>query len=267
MSVTEIDQSQFDTWRGWLREGAEAVPQDAGDLQPGKYKTKMGDRWVAVAIWYDAERALQFVRDGYKIANYSKQLEIFSYCRPVDDAEYDRIVAGPNGDPIYERIPDNYLALLAHVKALASKPCKIANGKDAERVADLAHALKAVEKKAKTKLDEETARAKEEIAQAKARWSETETIAKTARAVVMGSLQRHLEAKNEPGGAKSQLGRAISLRSYQTIEITDYAAALAHFVEQDPEAFSSVVEKLARAAVKAGVDAPGVKEVTERRAQ
>lgn len=82
------------------------------------------------------------------------------------------------------------------------------------------------------------------------------------------------EASNEPveaapppatkvkaGGAA---GRSVSLRSFVSADITDYRAALKHFANHDD--VKTVIQKLANAAAKAGVEVPGTKIKKERRA-
>ena len=58
--------------------------------------------------------------------------------------------------------------------------------------------------------------------------------------------------------------RAVSLRTYKSARIADYAAALAHFAGNAE--VRAAVQSLADKCVRAGIDVPGVEVVTEQRA-
>jgi len=259
---------QYAIWRGMLETG-DVSPMHLrnSDIHPGRYKTKMGERWVPVAIWRDGENVLHFWRDGKPIEDAGKRLDIYSYCRPVTEKEYEWIGSDKSGDAIYSEIPSDPVKLRARVERIAAIPAVIEDGDDARRMSDIAHVLKQIENICSEREKAEAAPLKKKLADVKARWGFPAELAVAARAPVLREITRHLKSKNEPGGAKGSIGRSLSLRTYTVMEIDDYPLALAHFVETQPEKFRETVEKLARAAIKAGEKVPGAKETEDQRAQ
>jgi hypothetical protein len=266
MDTATSADAQFDRWREWVATKQWHAAVNIAEFVPGYYKTKMGKRFVQVAIWRDADGE-HMTRDGQYIADLSKRLEIWTYCTVVSGEMYDDLIADKSGDPVYAKLPTDAAGLLSRVKALAAITASIDTPDDAARLADVAHALRAAAKIAEDTQKELVDPLKAQIKRANAIWGEIVEFAEVARAPVMGALERYLGGKNEPAGVKGQLGRAISLRTDKTLEITDYGAALSHFVKAAPEEFSSIVEKLARAALKKGEAVPGAKLVEVKRAQ
>ena len=58
-------------------------------------------------------------------------------------------------------------------------------------------------------------------------------------------------------------GRAMTLKSFKSAEITDYEACLAFF--KDSQDVRGTVQDLANKAVRAGIEVPGVKMIEEQR--
>lgn len=244
------------------------LPVTEDDPQPGRYRLKRNGEWKGVAIWYDAQGVLNVLVDGEAIPHVGMS-QVWTSCarHPISETEYERLVGADDAsDPIYAALPDDAEGLLERVRRLAAIPTAIDDADEARRLADAAHLLKQIETRCAETYKDAAAPHAEKIGRLKVLWGEPEGLAKAARDPVMSALTRFLKGKNEPGGVKGQLGRAISLRTYSVLEITDYDAALAHFVKADPEAFKKTVEKLARAAIKNG-EVPGVKHTEDKRAQ
>lgn len=244
------------------------LPVTESNPQPGRYRLRRNGEWRPVAIWIDHD-GVKRVLLGNQLVDSDQHGAIWISCarHAISETEYQELIAGPVDDPVYARLPEEPEHLRGRVERLAAIPTSIENSDDARRLADVAHVLKQIEKTCDERQRELSAPHKEAIGAIRERWGVPCELAIAAREPVMRALATYLKGKNEPGGVKAQLGKAISLRAYKTVEITDLEAALAHFVKEDPEAFTPVVEKLARAAIKTGETPPGVREIEDRRAQ
>lgn len=244
------------------------LPVTEDDPQPGRYRVKRGSEWRAVAIWFGDDKALNFIMDGQTVAE-EMQAHIWTGCAryPISEKEYDRMMNEGGNDPVYSQLPADANSLRIRVERLAAIPAVIVDPDDARMIADIAHVLKQIEKTCDEKQKSLSKPHKDAIASIREAWGLPTELAISAREPFMRALSEHLKQKNEPGGVRGQVGRAISLRSYQALEITDYESALQHFVKADPEAFSETIEKLARKALKAGETVPGAKFTEDRRAQ
>lgn len=255
-------------WETLLADSKARPPVYEDQPQPGRYRMKTGSGWSAVAIWSEGG-LIRVMRDSV-IQPTEKHSGIWVSCarHPITSNEYDSMTDGSQAiDPIYAQLPTDAAGLNARVRGLGSIPSSASDENEAARLADAAHVLKKIETTAREKWREEIAPFEARIAEIRAPLEEIAQNADAVRKTIMQALAAYLMAKNSPGGVRGQLGKAISLRTDKSIEITDYAAALAHFIATDAQAFSSVVEKLARAAIKKGDAVPGVKEVEIRRAQ
>lgn len=256
-------------WEAMIADSKARLPVTESEPQPGRYRMKNGAGWQPVAIWRDDAGAIQVMRGGGM-----ERPETFGHVwvscarHAITPTEYDRMASGEqNTDPVYAKLPTDPQSLTARVKLLGAIAPQVETPDDASRLADCAHVLRQIEKTCADSEKELLAPHLAGINRIKALWGEPAKLAKAAREPIMSALARYLDGKNSQGGVKGQLGKAISLRTDKTVEVTDYLAALHHFVEVRPEAFRALVEKLARAAVKAGETVEGVKEIETRRAQ
>lgn len=250
-----------------LADPSARIPIHEDDPQPGRYRAKNGERYAPVAIWKQ-DGAVIMLRDGQMVPP-SEQSRLWTWCaqNPISPDAYERMASGEQAsDPIYAALPDAPAQLLARIQAIGAMPSSPSTSDEAERLADAAHLLKTIEKRADDTEKELSAPLKAQLAEVAAPWKEVAGMAKAVRDPIMAGLAVFLCKKNEPAGVKGQLGKAISLRTDKTVEVFDLEAAISHFAKADPEAFRGVVEKLARAALKDGT-APGCRLIEKRRAQ
>ena len=252
-----------------LADPSARIPINEEEPQPGRYRHRRNGSWTPVAIWHDESGVLFFLSNGEFINDPQMRSHIWTSCakHAISENEYERLMSGANEfDPVYAALPDDAAKLRARVEKIATIPFVIDDADTARYFADAAHLLKSIETRCNETLKDEKAPLEEKLNALKAKWGEPAELAKAVREPLMNALTKHLKTKNTPGGVKGQAGRSISLRKYDRLEITDYEAALAHFVEKDPEAFRKTVEKLARAALKTG-KVPGAKFVEDKRTQ
>lgn len=264
-----MSETASEYWKTKLANPAVRLPIFEDDPQPGRYRAKSAGRYVAIAIWKDDDGATQMIRDGEHVPA-EDQPRVWTWCAqsPISSDAYDRMASGEqDADPIYSQLPDAAPKILARVRAIGAMPTAPTTPDEAERLADAAHLLKTIEKKATDTAKELIAPLKARIDELSGPWNEVSANAKAARDPIMTGLANFLSKKNEPGGVKGQLGKAISLRTDKVMMIHDLEAALAYFTKKDPAAFEPMVEKLARAAIKNGEDVPGVEIQESRRAQ
>ena len=251
-----------------LADPSARLPVQENSPQPGRYRLKRGNEWAPVAIWHDESGNLIVLSRDAVVAP-DRQPSVWMSCAryPISEAEYERLLNGDIDDPVYAKLPTDSAGLKKRVAAISQLPTAIENSDDARLLADAAHVLKSIEKDCAERYKSAAEPLEGKIAALKADWKKPSEDAVTVRKPIMAALAEFLKKKNEPGGVRSQLGKAISLRTYKAIEVTDYPAAFGWFASKDPEAFRAIVEKLARAAIKAGEDVPGVIETEDRRAQ
>lgn len=255
-------------WEEKLANSKARIPIHEDDPQPGRYRARDGERYVPVAIWKDGETLLM-MRDGVMVPP-DQQPRVWTWCAqsPITPDAYERMTNGEQAsDPIYAQLPASPVQLLVRIQRIGAMPTAPSTSDEAERLADAAHLLKTIEKKADETAKEIAEPLKREIGERCAPWNEVAGMAKAVRDPIMAGLAVFLAKKNEPSGIKGQLGKAISLRTDKSVEVFDLEAALSHFADIDPEAFRAVVEKLARAALKDGGAAPGCRIIENRRAQ
>lgn len=254
-------------WESKLANPAARLPIHEDEPQPGRYRARHGERYVPVAIWRE-NGTLLMLRDGVMVPP-DEQPRTWTWCAqsPITPDAYERMVSGEQAaDPIYAQLPDSPAQLLARVRMIGAMPASPSTSEEAERLADAAHLLKTIEKRADETVKEIAEPLKAQIAEKTGPWNEISANAKAARDPIMAGLAVFLAKKNEPAGIKGQLGKAISLRTDKAVEIFDLEAAIAHFAGVDPEAFRGVVDRLARVALKAGA-VPGCRIIEQRRAQ
>lgn len=265
MSVTQINDYSYHA--AMLADPSARISVTEEDPQPGRYRLRRNGQWRPVAIWHDQDGVLRVLVGGELIEPTHYGATWISCARhAVSEDEYERLLNGTGDDPVYAKLPEDARQLRIRVERIAAIPAVIENGDDARMLADVAHVLKAIEKTCDERQAAESLPHKSALSAIKERWGVPAELAAIAREPVMRALTAHLKAKNEPGGAKGQMGRAISLRSVKVLEITDYEAALAHFVKEEPEAFLKTVETLARKALKNGT-CPGAKMIDDKAAQ
>ena len=258
---------QFAQWRQWVEDDVYCIPQDVIGLIPGKYQTKMGQRFVGVAVWLDDDGVLQFIRDGKEITDEKKRYQIFDFVRPVSEEQYEFVTKDHAGDPIYDKLPQTLKDLGVRLKLLTLVPFEIKNREDAESCADAQHVLKQIENTINNQYKDAKEPFNLKLKAVKEMHEPLLDFAKDRRKPFMAALTGYLQKQNDKKGVKGQLGKAISLRSYTLVELSDYKAAFAYFVQEKPDAFKDFVLKLARADVEKGGTPPGIKTTEDRRAQ
>lgn len=263
--MTAITTSDY--WESKLANSAARIPIHEDDPQPGRYRAKNGEGYAPVAIWKEGDRTIM-LKNG-QVVPPDQQGAVWTWCaqNPITPQAYDRMTSGEQAaDFIYSQLPHGPHELLQRVQQIGALPSHPSTSEEAERLADAAHLLKTIEKKADETSKDLAAPLKRQIEELTGPWNEIAGMAKAVRDPITSGLAIFLAKKNDKGGVKGQLGKAISLRTDKSVEITNYEAALAHFVEADPEAFRGVVERLARAALKEGA-VPGARYVETKRAQ
>lgn len=145
---------------------------------------------------------------------------------------------------------------------LAVTVCKRAltpwlQAKEAERQAAAAAARAESERKA-----EEARLAREAAAETDLDARErAEALAKEAAKAEKAANKAERGRAQTAGGAK-----AVSLRTYYSPSVTDFKAALLHYLKVNPQAFMPLVVELANADIQAGKrQIPGVEVITEQR--
>lgn len=285
----------------WYREALTGKRQNITEdaPQPGFYRRRFSrdGKWVPAAIW--VENGELRCRVGphmvnpiehwpYMAKNPWPQDEVMAAFAtgiwPSDGAP-EAVTIGHNGAP-----PDLLSELQIEMENAAEwleKNTAVTNQRDCTIAGNMAGAIVSLKQKAKAEHAAEKAPLAEQVKAVDTKWlpkiDAAEILAKKLKTIAgkwMEAEEARLKkeaaerAKREPeaaaatpiklkpiGGAR---GKAIALRTFRKARIEDYNQVLQHFANHAK--VKEVVQKLADAAVKAGVEVPGTKVIEERTA-
>ena len=263
-------------------------PIHDGHAQCGFYRKRKykNGPWVPVAIWRDESGQLEGLCDGDDL-NADQVAEIWTWIctEPISEETY-RAVA-ENGEPWPDEVrglgdnkppeDEGFSSLkeqIERVVQLAKDAIKsgIKDKTTADQAANIRDRLNELKKQADEKRRAEKKPHDDAGKEVQHKWkpiidaaNEAATSLRGPIGKVLADLQRQENQKavasDEPvAPAKAKVGgahgRRTALRTQTTIEITDYAAALAAL--KDEQEVREAVERIAARRAQAGVETPGV---------
>ena len=266
-----MNTKDYNYWRAKL--SGESIGAHPDDPQCGFYSMKRGGELIPAAIWRDESGDLIASVDGKK----ADASEIWTWVanRPVKYAEFkERADTGRwPGEADVKEIGAYSSAgksdvMLKEIKAIeqAAEEIGIDNigaQETADKAASLAVKLTDIAKVAENYRKAEKQPHLDADRAVDEKWKPIIDLARAKAKEIKSAITVFMKKANAP--AKQAGGwdgkRKVAMRTRKVAEITDYDAALAHYGQKDD--VKKLIQRLANADARAGVEAPGCKIITE----